>query len=373
MLGTSQTHRSIPQVANHVVVIFITTLFVSLSLGADDGQDPGPCVQDCDCFLGVVQDAEESGLDPNDLMNVCNYNYCQIESGSNEGICTSCPSTYGDSCPGLGGLVGTRDILCAVIGFGDYCACPNADVFDNQATGCGGYVSTACKGPSGPPIRIDDILSMVILPSLAANPTDCPGLVSGCNEAEITPAPACGMLLSDMPLVPSAPIPGPHHTTTLQSSVASFSIQPRQRAVHAGHHVQVDVFVSGAASLMAYELGVAVRPGRSGSSRLVSAAIDTDRRDYIFSGMNCLPLTDSTIGRIGGVLLEGSVDTVSTNRAYLGTLTFATSPNARGVFNFAAMTKFTALLCEHGRLATSEITESAILVVPASVGHKSKP
>lgn len=120
------------------------------------------CTQDCDCYMAATT-GEPDICNPADVLDVCDYHYCDIPDGELEGTCTTCQRRYGNTCAPYGGVVQTSDILCAIAGFGNYCACPNADLVSPGSL----------PGPSGTPIGTDDILAAIAAFG-GANPLNCP-------------------------------------------------------------------------------------------------------------------------------------------------------------------------------------------------------
>ncbi len=119
----------------------------------------------------------------------------------------------------------------------------------------------------------------------------------------------------------STPTPGATAALTLTTSHA---------AVKMDETVDVHVFASGIKDLRAYEVKLNVDGGTDGELTLADLRIDTDRDDYVFSGLKEVHATDLSGSRIGGALVSGAIDAVAP--VYLGTYTFQTSARAAGVF-----------------------------------------
>lgn len=328
-----------------------------------------PCTRDCDCYFAAVTDAGNMGVDPNTLLDICDYNYCDIPIGETEGTCTTCTRRYGNTCASFGGVVQTSDILCTVTGFGNYCACPNGDVIDSNATGCSPGTPENCKGPSGSPVGTNDILAIVAAFG-GANPFSC-AAASGC-DSDSPPIPtACpgGVTAASSGVI--AAVNNNNRPArwgdSLSSSLASgFVLVPRQRAVKAGGTVEVDVYASGVNNLSGYEFGINASNGRRGSLTLEDVRVDTDRADYAFAGLYSFPAVDVELGRVGAAVL-GTGDSIPANkRAYVGTFTFRASNDAAGAFTISAATEYVGLFSDSLVSLPVSVVEDTVVLVTSS-------
>ncbi len=321
--------------------------------GIPDDCEPGdgePCTRDCDCYIAGVGEPS---------FDVCDYHYCEND------VCTSCARRWGNTCDSFAGFVQTDDILCAVTGFGNYCACPNGDLIAAGGT----------KGPSGSPLGTDDILAIVAAFG-GANPFMCPvpGSGEGCDAATPPTSTGCGGPAAASMATSSAftgqdLVAAPQSRRSANALGASFVMVPRQRAVQAGGLVEVDVYLSGVEGLIGFELGAAANGGRRGQMSLETVQIDSQRFDYVFNGLTNFPATDAELGRVGGAAMGGSVDVAADKQAYLGTFTFRVSDNAVGAFNVSALAEYVALYSEFGSITMNPVKDVVVLVTTASEGR----
>ena len=307
------------------------------------------CDRDCDCYL----DAIAMGTPP----DICDYHYCD------NGQCVSCQRRHGNTCSSFSGVVQTSDILCAVTGFGSYCACPNADIWDGAAAGCSAATPGNCKGPSGVPITTADILGIVAAFG-GANPFGCPipPAGGGCDASPPPAAGGCG------PAAASDQLPelDVRPTSIGDNLKAHYEIVPRSRSVRAGEDIVVDVFVADASGLIGFEYGVQAALIGKNATRLPveSVSVDVDRNDYIFAGMYNFPAVDSELGRVGGALFGSGVDVPSGKRAYVGTFTFSVPDGVAGVVNLSAATEHVGLWTDGSTQTPVQAgDDTAVLVV----------
>lgn len=308
------------------------------------------CQRDCDCFTSAVDNANQQNDIPSNFLDVCKYNYCLTQEGFSGG-CSTCTRRWGNACLPYGDLVQTSDILCAVLGFGNYCGCPNSDI----------YASNWTKGPSGVPIGTDDILGIVGAFG-GANPFACP--VGNSCDSESPPA---SVGCTSATTTALSEFDATDRDTTLSrqlnfaSSNATFTMAPRRPSVQAGKTIHVDVFVNNVEGLIGFEFGLAANGGQTGNLSLENVNVETHRKDYVFSGLTNFPATDRELGRIGGALLGGGVD-VTADKAYIGTFSFVASHDARGTFNLSATTDYVALFSELNVSILNPINDITILV-----------
>lgn len=316
---------------------------------ADCGGGP-TCVRDCDCYI----DGIANGTPP----DVCDYTYCD------NGQCVSCQRRHGNTCSSFAGIVQTNDILCAVSGFGNYCACPNADVWDSSGAGCSMATPANCKGPSGVPIGTADILAIVAAFG-GANPFNCPvpPANGGCDASPPPPADGCGPAAASDGELPAL---DDNKRTIGSNDNAQFLIVPRQRAVKSGENIVVDVYVTNASGVVGFEYGLnAALVGRSAQRlALESISVDTQRGDYIFDGLYNFPALDEELGRVGGALHGSGVEVLAGKRAYVGTFTFGVPTDAVGVVNIAAATEYVGLWANGSvQVSANAGKDAAVLIV----------
>ncbi len=312
------------------------------------------CDTDVDCYL----DAIASGVPP----HVCNYSYCHL------GTCRTCARRPGQTCPPFGGLVGTDDILCSVVGFGTYSACPAADIWDSNAAGCA-LSDALCAGPSGSPIGTSDILGVVEAFG-GANPFTC-SLSGGCDSASGLVAPSgCGPAsASGAVLVKSlreaVAVSG---KAVVQDTLARFVLGPRSRTVKAGGTLEVDIYLSGAFGLVGYQIGltadrVTASRAETGALLIEDVTVDTDRKDYAFRDLYGFPAVDTELGRVGGVMIGSGVDVGVDERVYIGTFTVRAADDALGTYAIRAATEHIELWAVGHAPIPVDVTDDAFVIV----------
>ncbi len=344
-------------------VISVTAEFVSGFTSFLNGIQiiPGlPCNRDCDCYLDEIA----AGFSP----DACDYQYCE------DGRCLTCTRKYGNTCPSFSNFVGTDDILCAVEGFGNYCACPNADFWDTGGFGCGAPNNdAACKGPSGSPIDTGDILAVVEAFG-GADPFTCP-TPSGSNACDaVNPSGAggCGPAASSSDAdeirsglrasLESRSISPP------QDTLARFVVAPRSRTVRAGETLDVDIYLSGSFGLVGYQIGLTadrVTSSRAESGALVieDVTVDTDRKDYAFRDLYGFPAVDTELGRVGGVMIGSGVDVGADERVYIGTFTVRAADDALGTYAIRAATEHIELWAVGHSPIPVDVIDDAFVIV----------
>ncbi len=304
------------------------------------------CTRDCDCYF----DAVDNGTP----FDVCDYHYCD------GGFCTSCPRRWGNTCDSYTGFVQTDDILCAVTGFGNYCACPNGDLIGSGNS----------KGPSGSPLGTDDILAIVAAFG-GANPFACPvpGSGSGCDAVGPPDADGCGPAAASMATLSALTdqnlLTSPHTSRSVDAPVASFAMVPRQRAIHAGEQFEVDVFVTDVDSLVGFEFGMTANGDRTDQLVLESVFVNSQRRDFVFHGLTNFPATDKELGRVGGAVMDAGVTIPQGKRAYLGTFVFDVPADTSGSVTLQPLTEFIALYPAAGEQFVAPVDDVTIIVVEA--------
>jgi hypothetical protein len=120
-------------------------------------------------------------------------------------------------------------------------------------------------------------------------------------------------------------------STPTAGATAALSLTTSEATVKLGETIDVHVFASGVEDLRAYQVKLTVDGGTEGELTLGDLRIDTDRADYVFSGLKEVHAADLSGSRIGGALVSGGVDALAP--VYLGTYTFQTSAGAAGVFS----------------------------------------
>ncbi len=299
------------------------------------------CTRDCDCYFNAV--------DNGDPFDVCDYHYCDRE------ICTSCTRRYGNTCASFGGFVQTSDILCAVTGFGNYCACPNADFIAPGGT----------KGPSGSPIGTDDVLAIVGAFG-GENPFDCPVPdPATCDDTPPLTAMGCGPTAANE-WDENAMLDGIMSEPVAPFTTATLTIQPRTRTVYPGGAMEVDIFVTNVSGLAGYEFGLAAIDSDNRAIQNPYVYVQTQRRDYVFSGLPAFPAFDTELLRIGGVVMDAGVTTAMGEHAYLGTFIFQVPDETRGTITIKSVAEFTALYSHLGQQRIHPVAEATVIIAAPS-------
>lgn len=117
-------------------------------------------------------------------------------------------------------------------------------------------------------------------------------------------------------------------------TAAVIEFVPSQTTVRAGRSVRVDVFVSGAEGLRAYQVTPRVSAGDSGEVTFASGRIDEGRSDYVFAGRQTISAFDVEGWRFGSIMYEGGVR--ADERSYVGSFELTTSPEASGTYLIGA-------------------------------------
>lgn len=308
------------------------------------------CERDCDCYIAAVAKAEAGQTSASTILDICNYYSCV------DGSCDSCMRRYGNNCHSFSGIIQTEDILCAVTAFGNYCACPNADIVGPQDA----------KGPSGTPIGTDDILATVEAFG-GMNPFNCPvpdpqnPTTLECDHLSSGPPPAAdacdsssqsSMMGGGAGSSAMSAAPGGGSTGTTTEAVASspaISIGPSlpmrvNRVIAAGQNrYEVDVFASRVRDVAGYDVCVEGVGAAASGLTFTGVRIDTHRPDYIFKGIPSYPLFDDNLGRIGGVVADGTTSVSSGPRSYLGTFVFTRDTSVSGSMSLRYRSEFTNL------------------------------
>jgi len=135
-----------------------------------------------------------------------------------------------------------------------------------------------------------------------------------------------------------------------------------QSNIMPGGTVTVDAFVRGVADLRTYQITLLVSGGSSGKLEGQDLWVDHARENYVFGIESKLDAVDQTGGRIGGVLMSGSVD--ATNSSYLGSFILQASPDASGSFTIDLKTSDrSSLIWSSGSRAVTFGSQPAIVQV----------
>lgn len=116
----------------------------------------------------------------------------------------------------------------------------------------------------------------------------------------------------------------------IASDGATMTVVAERAQIGSGESVVLHLFVNNAIDLRAYQTTLSIRGGSAGYLTLEDISIDTARADYIFTTRQKLEAVDRPGGRIGSVLMSGTIDVTST--AYIGTYLLRASDNASGTF-----------------------------------------
>lgn len=112
---------------------------------------------------------------------------------------------------------------------------------------------------------------------------------------------------------------------------ASVRMVASQSSIQAGGSITIELYLDGAlASLRGFQFSLAVGGGDAGQLTVESGSADSSHGDFVFGTESVLQAVDRDGARLMAALMSGSV---SVDRsAYLGTLTFQASADARGTF-----------------------------------------
>lgn len=147
---------------------------------------------------------------------------------------------------------------------------------------------------------------------------------------------------------------------TLVTLVATSStIQP-------GGMITVEAFLSGAKNIRAYQMNLVSAGGTSGKVTLSNLLVETERENYIFRGRQQFEAVDQGGRRLGGVLVNGSVDAL--DRAYLGSFTVQASADASGTFQVGVKTRqgTSMLMDPDNELLSFSVAPTTVTVMAAS-------
>lgn len=119
--------------------------------------------------------------------------------------------------------------------------------------------------------------------------------------------------------------------TGAPSNAVKISVVTDTATIRSGGTFTADVFIDGVADLRVYQVRVTATSASTGRLVATGLIIDQARDDYIFGpvGSQNLISAEDTVGkRLGGLLIQGSVD----GSGYLGTYTFAVPKDVNDVF-----------------------------------------
>lgn len=141
----------------------------------------------------------------------------------------------------------------------------------------------------------------------------------------------------------------------------TITVVPRQTSVRGGDTLTVDMYLSGAVGVRAYQVKLEVTGGDAGALDRDQMIIDTNQRDYIFAAFGTSEVIkgeDQVNGRIGALMISGSVD--ATQRSYLGSETFRVSDDASGSFQISINRVDTLLTDERGNPKPFQIVGATV-------------
>ncbi len=125
----------------------------------------------------------------------------------------------------------------------------------------------------------------------------------------------------------------------------------------------VHVFEQGASALRSYQVALTLAGGTSSRLALEDVAIDEDRPDYVFAGLEAIAAADQVAGRAAGVLTGGEIG--QANLAYLATYTFRASPDAAGACQVGVDLERSFLANGHNEITEFRADPPAVIEVSA--------
>lgn len=139
------------------------------------------------------------------------------------------------------------------------------------------------------------------------------------------------------------------------------TVKALQNTIQPGGTVTVDVFVSGALNVGAYQIQLGATGGSRGTLTLEQMAVNKQRPDFAYyqAGSELIDLQDKHHEWLGIVRMAGASDLVKPS--YVGTFTFRASLDAAGVFqiNVRSDSTETFLLAENGVLIPHRVGAAA--------------
>lgn len=155
---------------------------------------------------------------------------------------------------------------------------------------------------------------------------------------------------------------------------AMISLKPVQTNVQPGGTITIDVFISGAVNVGAYQARVAVSGGQKGAFTLQSMKIDRERPDFAMfnSGADLIDVKDDKAGWVGLVRVSGATD--MSKPRYVATFTFQASADAAGTFKFYVVEDqdYTFLLDTNGVIIPHQAGEAVQVNVGAPAPERTE-
>lgn len=155
--------------------------------------------------------------------------------------------------------------------------------------------------------------------------------------------------------------------TPTSTASATFTAKAVQTNIQAGGTVTVEVQISGAVNVAAYQVQLGVTGGSKGTLTLESMSVDRARQDFAFfnSGAEMLDVQDKKAEWVGLVRVLGGGDIVKPS--YAATFTYRASADAAGAFKINIRTDNTdsflldgnAVQIPHKIGAAAEVTVGA--------------
>ncbi len=105
---------------------------------------------------------------------------------------------------------------------------------------------------------------------------------------------------------------------------------PSTKSVAPGQMITVEVFAANVPDLRVFQVALDIAGGKSGQLSVSDLRIDASRSDFVFADQKKIDAVDKSGGRLGAMLIEGSVGVPTP--AYLGTFTLSASNDAAGSF-----------------------------------------
>ncbi len=147
--------------------------------------------------------------------------------------------------------------------------------------------------------------------------------------------------------------------------MAGLMLVPRVRSAAPGGVVRVDVFLSGAPTLRAYQLAFASSGGSSGRMNVETISIDSQRPDYAFAGLAAQSAVSTTGGKLANATMSAWAN-CSASR-YLCTLTLRATADSNGTFVVKLGDSPATLLLDAGGAVLNQTTGSAKIAVIRAV------
>lgn len=113
---------------------------------------------------------------------------------------------------------------------------------------------------------------------------------------------------------------------------AVITVATSHPAVPVGGVVEVQVFLTNAQNVAAYELHMSVTGGPAGSLELESIFVDKNRKRFLFGRAQVVEAIDLKGKRAAIITYSRGADVGTAAKAYLATFRYRVSPEANGVF-----------------------------------------